>query len=229
MNDILWASALTLAVYIMFLCLQNRFKITLLNPLLLSAIFIIIFLLLTNLPYLSYENGTSFITFLIGPATVSLALPLYEKLAVLKKHWKIIFSVIGVGVIIHALMIFIIVFILKSSDVMIATFIPKSVTTAIAKDVSVALGGIKQLTIVIVVLTGVLGAVVAPFVFKIFKITHPIARGLSLGSAAHALGTTKAVEYGEVDASMATLSLIITGLLTVISAPLIYQIITYIL
>lgn len=229
MNDILWASALTLGVYIMFLCLQNRFKITLLNPLLLSAIFIIIFLLLTNLPYLSYENGTSFITFLIGPATVSLALPLYEKLGVLKKHWKIIFSVIGVGVIIHALMIFIIVFILKSSDVMIATFIPKSVTTAIAKDVSVALGGIKQLTIVIVVLTGVLGAVVAPFVFKIFKITHPIARGLSLGSAAHALGTTKAVEYGEVDASMATLSLIITGLLTVISAPLIYQIITYIL
>ncbi len=228
MNDILWATGLTLGIYLVFLALQNRFKITLLNPLLLSSIIIIIFLLLTKLPYETFENGTSFITFLIGPATVSLALPLYEKLPVLKKHWKIISSVIGIGVLVHALTILVIVFFLKSSDVMIATFIPKSVTTAIAKDISVGLGGIKQLTIVIVVLTGVLGVVVAPYVFKLLGITDPIAKGLSLGSAAHAVGTTKAVEYGEVEASMATLSLIITGILTVVFAPLIYQIITWI-
>ncbi|WP_210994415.1 LrgB family protein [Acholeplasma laidlawii] len=106
--------------------------------------------------------------------------------------------------------------------------IPKSVTTPIAMAVSESLGGIKNLTVVIVVLTGVLGILIAPPIFKLFKITSPIARGLSLGAASHAVGTTKAIEYGDLDASVATLSLIITGLLTVIAAPLIYQLLTWI-
>ena len=148
-----------------------------------------------------------------------------KKLPILKKHWKTIISVLIVGVIVHALTIAGIVFILHTTDEMIATMIPKSVTTPIAMAVSESLGGIKNLTVVIVVLTGVLGILIAPPIFKLFKITSPIARGLSLGAASHAVGTTKAIEYGDLDASVATLSLIITGLLTVIAAPLIYQII----
>jgi len=228
MNDILWTVGLTIGVYVGFYYLQDRFKISLLNPLLLTSTFIVIFLCVTNINYDTYQEGTKMISFFIGPATVSLALPLYEKLPILKKHWKTIISVLIVGVVIHALTIAGIVFILHTTDEMIATMIPKSVTTPIAMAVSESLGGIKNLTVVIVVLTGVLGILIAPPIFKLFKITSPIARGLSLGAASHAVGTTKAIEYGDLDASVATLSLIITGLLTVIAAPLIYQLLTWI-
>lgn len=228
MNDILWTVGLTIGVYVGFYYLQDRFKISLLNPLLLTSTFIVIFLCVTNINYDTYQEGTKMISFFIGPATVSLALPLYEKLPILKKHWKTIISVLIVGVIVHAVTILGIVFILHTTDEMIATMIPKSVTTPIAMAVSESLGGIKNLTVVIVVLTGVLGILIAPPIFKLFNITSPIARGLSLGAASHAVGTTKAIEYGNLDASVATLSLIITGLLTVIAAPLIYQILTWI-
>lgn len=227
MSNLVWALPLTFGIYITFLYFQRKYKIALLNPLLLTSVTIIIVLLMANINYSDYEEGTTFITYLIGPATVSLAIPLYEKLGMLKKHWKVISVSIISGVLTHALCIFLIAFMLKSSPEMVATFIPKSVTTAIAKDVSLSLGGNVSLTVVIVVLTGVLGAVVAPFIFKVFRITEPIARGLSLGSAAHAVGTAKALELGDLDASMSTLSLIITGIITVITAPFIYDLILY--
>jgi predicted murein hydrolase (TIGR00659 family) len=228
MNDMLWAVGLTIGVYIGFYYLQDRFKITLLNPLLLSSTFIIIFLCVFHIDYPIYQEDTALISFFIGPATVSLALPLYEKLPILKKHWQAIIAILLIGVIVHALTIASIVFLLNSADVMIATFIPKSVTTPIAMAISQSLGGIEYLTVVIVVLTGVLGILIAPPIFKLFNITSPMARGLSLGATAHAVGTTKAIEYGQIDASVATLSLIITGLLTVAFAPLIYQLLTMI-
>ncbi|VEU82778.1 LrgB family protein [Acholeplasma hippikon] len=225
MSTLIWALPLTIGVYITFLYIQNRTKIALLNPLLLTSVTIIIVLLMGNIDYKDYEVGSSVITYLIGPATVSLAIPLYEKLGMLKKHWKVVTVSILSGVFAHALCIILITFILKSTPEMVATFIPKSVTTAIAKDISLSLGGNVSLTVVIVVLTGVLGAVLAPNMFKIFGIKEPIARGLALGSAAHAVGTSKALEFGDLDASMATLSLIITGIITVITAPFIYDLI----
>lgn len=227
MNNLVWALPLTVGIYLVFFNIQKALKISLLNPLLLTSISIIMILLSTNISYESYSEGTTFITYLIGPATVSLAIPLYEKLGMLRKYWKVVIVSILSGVIAHALCIFLITVTLQSSPELVATFIPKSVTTAIAKDVSLQLGGNVSLTVVIVVLTGVLGAVVAPMIFRIFKINHPVARGLALGSAAHAVGTAKALEYGDLDASMSTLSLIITGIITVISAPFIYDIILF--
>ena len=229
MIEMLWTVGLTIGVYVGFYYLQDKYKISLLNPLLLTATFIIIFLIVVNIDYSVYQEGTKFISFFIGPATVSLALPLYEKLCILKKHWKAIISILAVGVVTHALSIAAIVWLLGTTDVMTATFIPKSVTTPIAMEISNALGGIEYLTVVIVVLTGVFGILIAPLIFKLFKITNPIARGLSLGATAHAVGTTKVIEYGDLDASVATLSLIITGLLTVIAAPLIYQLLIMII
>ena len=225
MNELAWSLPLTIGVYITYLFLQKKFKIALLNPLLLTSVTIIIVLLIGKINYLHYSDGTSIITYLIGPATVSLAIPLYEKLDMLKKHWKVISVTIVSGVLAHALTILLITVLLGSSPEMVATFIPKSVTTAIAKDISLSLGGNVSLTVVIVVLTGVLGAVISPYMFKIFKITEPIARGLSLGSSTHAVGTAKALELGDLDASMSTLSLIITGLVTVVTAPFIYDLI----
>ncbi|MDY0277485.1 MAG: LrgB family protein [Acholeplasma sp.] len=225
MSDFAWAFVLTIGLFLLFMVLQKKTKIALLNPLLLSSIFIIIFLLLTKIEYERYQKATSFITFLIAPATVSLAVPLYENLGLLKKHYKTILLTLLISVVFHALVVGSIAIILKASDVLVATMLPKSVTSAIAIDISRALGGIENLTVAIVVITGNLGVIIAPYLFKYFKIDNAIAQGLALGSVAHAVGTSKAAELGSVEASMATLSLIITGVLTVLLANPLYQLI----
>jgi len=225
MIHILWTIPLTIFIYGIIFILQKKFKQTWLNPLLTTSLILIAFLLLTGINYDTYKEGSQLITFFIGPATVSLALPLYEKMDLFKKHWKLILITIFIGVIVHAITIGLIVVIMNSDTTMLATFIPKSVTTAIAIDISSSLGGIKYLTVTIVVLTGVFGVLIAPPIFKLFKINDPIARGLSLGASAHAVGTSKAIEYGSVEASMSTLALIFTGLMTVLLSPVIYKII----
>lgn len=227
MSNMLIYMTLTLGIFIVFSCIQQKFKLTILNPLLLTSIVIMIILLVGEIPYESYKEETSFITFLIGPATVSLAVPLYENLDVLKKHWKIVLITILVGVVGHALSIGILSIVLGLSDVLAATFIPKSVTTAIAIGISESLGGIKYLTVAIVILTGIIAAMLGPIIFKIFKIDNPIARGLALGSSGHVLGTSKALEYGDLDGSLSTLSLVLTGLITVATAPLTLEIIKF--
>lgn len=227
MSNMLIYMTLTLGIFIVFSCIQQKFKLTILNPLLLTSIVIMIILLVGEIPYESYKEETSFITFLIGPATVSLAVPLYENLDVLKKHWKIVLITILVGVVGHALSIGILSIVLGLSDVLAATFIPKSVTTAIAIGISESLGGIKYLTVAIVILTGIIAAMLGPIIFKIFKIDNPIARGLALGSSGHVLGTSKALEYSDLDGSLSTLSLVLTGLITVATSPLTLEIIKF--
>ena len=160
---------------------------------------------------------------------MSLAIPLYEKLPLLKKHYKTILLTITTGVITHAIIIGLMAFVLNISHELIATFIPKSVTTPIAKEISLALGGIEELTIAIVIITGIFGSIIAPYIFKILKVENSIAIGLSLGISAHAIGTSKAIELGEEEASMSTLALILTGILTVVLSPLFYKIIVSII
>ena len=225
MSDILWTITLTLVVYLMFFYIQKKTKLMILNPLFFTSVFIIIFLVIFKIDYNVYKEGSSFITFLIGPATVSLAIPLYEKLPLLKKHYKTILLTITTGVLSHAIIIGFMAFVLNISHELIATFIPKSVTTPIAKEISLALGGIEELTIAIVIITGIFGSIIAPYIFKILKVESSIAIGLSLGISAHAIGTSKAIELGEEEASMSTLALILTGILTVVLSPLFYKII----
>ncbi len=229
MSDILWTITLTLVVYLMFFYIQKKTKLMILNPLFFTSVFIIICLVIFKIDYNVYKEGSSFITFLIGPATVSLAIPLYEKLPLLKKHYKTILLTITTGVITHAIIIALMAFVLNISHELIATFIPKSVTTPIAKEISLALGGIEELTIAIVIITGIFGSIIAPYIFKILKVENSIAIGLSLGISAHAIGTSKAIELGEEEASMSTLALILTGILTVVLSPLFYKIIVSII
>ena len=229
MSDILWTITLTLVVYLMFFYIQKKTKLMILNPLFFTSVFIIICLVIFKIDYNVYKEGSSFITFLIGPATVSLAIPLYEKLPLLKKHYKTILLTITTGVITHAIIIGLMAFVLNISHELIATFIPKSVTTPIAKEISLALGGIEELTIAIVIITGIFGSIIAPYIFKILKVENSIAIGLSLGISAHAIGTSKAIELGEEEASMSTLALILTGILTVVLSPLFYKIIVSII
>lgn len=228
MNNIIWSLTLTIGVYLLFYFIQQKYKLGFLNPLLFSSIFIIIFLIVTNIEYDTYKEGTRFISFLIAPATVSLAVPLYKNLYLVKKYYKVIISSILSGIIAHAIVLTLIFMLFSSSHEMVATFIPKSLTTAIAIDVSKSLGGIENLTVAVVIVTGILGAAIAPITAKLLKIENNIAIGLALGTSAHALGTAKAMDFGEDAVSMSSLSLILTGIVTALIAPLIFNLITLI-
>lgn len=228
MDNTLFGIFLTLSAYLLITLIQRKTKIVLINPLLFSSILIIIFLLVFNIDYSTYESGTKFISFLIKPATVSLAIPLYQNLMFLKKHYKKILITTFSGVIIHASLIALFSYIFKFDSELIGSFIPKSLTTAVAISVSNNLGGIPNLTIAIVILTGIFGALISDSVFKLFKVNCPVSKGLSLGIASHALGTSKASSYGNLEASMATLSLILTSIITLLLSPLIFKIINLI-
>ncbi|MCG4437280.1 LrgB family protein [Erysipelothrix rhusiopathiae] len=225
----LFGLVITFGVYLGSQQLQRKFKSPLLNPLLITSLTIIIFLTVLGIDYESYNQGGKFLTALIGPATVALAIPLYNNLDLLKKYKRLVLISTLTGVIVHALCILVLSLVLNLDSKMIATVIPKSVTTAIAADVAFSLGGIKTLTICIVIVTGILGAALAPIINKRFHISNPLAQGLSLGTAAHAVGTSKAIEMGELQGTMATLSLILTGLVTVALSPLTLKIITAIM
>lgn len=225
MNHPLFGILLTIFMFQFALKIQSRFKSPLLNPLLVSSVLIIILLLVMDIPYSNFKSGGDIIGMLIGPATVSLAIPLYENLHLLKKHARLILISILSGTFAHALTIAILALLLNFDSTMLATFIPKSVTTAIAVDISTSLGGISTLTICIVVITGIIGATFAPILNKVFKFTSPFAQGIALGVSSHAVGTSKAIELGSLQGTLSSLSLIVTGIVTVALSPVAFMII----
>ena len=179
------------------------------NPLLISAVISIGILIIFDIDFDTYNKGAQFITFLLTPATVCLAVPLYKQV-------QILFSGCLAGIV----SIFIMCLIMKADPVIYYSLLPKSITTAIAIGVSDKLGGNSTITVGIVIITGILGAIIAKSICKLFKIKHPVAIGLALGNSAHAIGTSKALEFGEIEGAMSSLSIVIAGLLTVIIAPL---------
>lgn len=202
--------------------IQKKLKLKFLNPLLFSSILIILFLLLSKIPYEDFNRSASFLTHLIGPATVALAIPLYEKKQYIKQFPKTIILSTLLGTLIHLITIVGLAKAIQLDNNILASVLPKSVTTAIAIDVSRTLGGITNLTVAIVVITGILGTSLFSLYNKLFGIKQPIAQGLAMGTAAHAVGTSKAAEISDTHASMSALALIITGIWTVILLPLIF-------
>lgn len=227
MNQPLFGILFTIFMFQIALRIQAKFKSPLLNPLLVSSILIIVLLLILDIPYTSFKTGGDIIGMLIGPATVALAIPLYENLHILKKHARLIIISILSGTLAHAITIAILALVLKFDSTMLATFIPKSVTTAIAVDIASSLGGISTLTICIVVITGIIGATFAPILNKLFKFTSPFAQGIALGVSAHAVGTSKAIELGGLQGTLSSLSLIVTGIVTVAISPVTFMIINH--
>lgn len=225
MNSPLFSICLTLAVYTLCVKLQQKLKSPLLNPLLISSITIIFILVLFKIPYESFKVGGDFVTLLIAPATVSLAIPLYKHKAQLLKHKKVIIISIITGVITHAISIGALSLLLNLDSNIIASLVPKSVTTAIAQDISANIGGIPIITICVVIVTGILGSALSPILVKLFKLDSDISIGLALGTSAHAVGTSKAIETNDIQGTMASLALIFTGILTVIMAPLTFKLI----
>ncbi len=216
---------MTLAFYIISAVIQKRFRQAWFNPLLMSIVFTVLMLLGTGTRYEAYEENTTLISYFLTPATVCLAVPLYEKLGELKKNALAILVGIFSGVVTSAVCITLVCIIFKLDHVALASFLPKSVTTAIGVSMAEEMGGISALTAISIIVTGVLGNVLAQSVCKIFKITHPVAIGTAIGTSSHAGGTSKAIEMGKTEGAISGLSIAVAGLMTVIVAPIIMNIV----
>lgn len=217
---------LTILIFSLFKILQKKTNLSLLNPLLFSSVFLIIALLVLNIDYQDYIQGADILSSLIGPATVALAIPLYKHQNLLKKHVKTILTSVFIASLFHALLILIFSILFEFNLSMALSFIPKSVTAAIAIDLSTSMNAYTNITVIAVVITGILGASLAPLLNRVFKIDKPISQGLALGTSAHAVGTAKAIELGKTQEIMASLALILTGVITVLIAPIVYIIFT---
>lgn len=217
-NSVFFGAFISIASYVLGTGLKKRFKTPLVNPLLISVIITITFLAVTNTDYDTYYQGAKYISYFMTPATICLALPLYEQFELLKKNLKAVSAGIISGTFAGLLSIFAMALIFGLSHNEYVTFLPKSVTTAIGIGISEELNGYTAITAAVIIITGIIGNMTAEFVFKILKIDEPIAKGISLGTASHAMGTAKAMEMGETEGAMGSLSIVTAGILTVIGA-----------
>ena len=215
-GSVAWGVLLTLAAFALGALVNRVTGKAFFNPLLLGAIFVIIFLSVCGIPYADYKVSAAPVNYLLLPATVALAIPLYEKLDLLKANAAAIIAGISVVSLGSALAL---ALALHLTQEQYATLLPKSVTTAISMDVAAELGGIAALTGAIVILTGIVGNLLAETVCKAFHITDPIAKGVGIGTSAHAVGTSKALQMGEVEGAMSGLSIAVAGVLTAVLCP----------
>ena len=208
----------SLAAYAIGVFIKNKTKFSLFNPLLISIIITSAVVIFAGIDYDVYYEGAKYISYLLTPATVALAIPLYEQVTVLKKNFKAIIAGIVSGVITSLCSILAMALIFGFTHEQYVTFLPKSITTAIGMGVSEELGGYVSITVAVIIITGVLGSVIAEGVLKLFKITDPVAKGIAIGTASHAVGTSKAMEIGKTEGAMSGLSIVVSGLLTVAGA-----------
>lgn len=219
-NSVYIGVLISLASYALGVWLRKKSGLSFFNPLLVSIILVILFLSVSGISYSTYAESADYISFLLTPATICLAVPLYEQFKLLKKNWKAVVAGIVSGVVSSLVCIFLMALLFRFDHQTYVTFLPKSITTAIGMGVAEELGGYVSLTVVVIVITGVLGNVIAEAVLKLFKIEEPIAKGIAIGSSSHAVGTAKAMEIGQIEGAMSSLSIVVCGLLTVIGASL---------
>lgn len=215
----LWGVALTLGAFALGTLVHKKTGAAWCNPLLLGSVFVIVFLSILGIPYADYKASASPISFLLLPATVSLAIPLYEQWQLLKDNAAAILSGIVTGVVVSLVSILLVGWGLGLDREMVVTLLPKSITTAIGMDVSAELGGIAALTSAVIILTGIIGNMAAQWVCRVFRITDPVARGVGIGTAAHAIGTSRALQMGPVEGAMSSLSIAVAGILTAVLCP----------
>ncbi len=219
-DSVFFGAVISLAAYEGGLLLKKKFKLAVLNPLLIGTICVMAILSLLDVEYSQYNESASYISYLLTPATVCLAVPLYRQLTLLKNNVKAVAGGIASGVLASLVSVFLLAKLFGLNHEQYVTLLPKSITTAIGLGISEELGGIPTITVAVIIVTGILGNVIAEFVFKLFHIEEPIAKGLALGTASHAIGTAKAMEMGEVEGAMSSLAIAVAGLVTVIGASL---------
>ena len=217
-ESVYFGVTISIVSYGIGLFLKKKLKWGILNPLLVSILFVVGFLILFDIDYDMYNQTAKYLSYLLTPATVALAIPLYQKITLLKKNGLAVFLGILSGVLSSLLSVLAMAWLFGLSHRGYVTLLPKSITTAIGMGVSDELGGITTITVAVIIVTGVLGNVIGQSVCKLFKIYEPIAVGLALGTSAHAIGTAKALELGEVEGAMSSLSIVVSGLITVVGA-----------
>ena len=211
--------SLSLIAYLIGMALKKRFKLGIFNPLLISILISILVLVVSDIDYEVYNEGAKYLSWLLTPATVCLAIPLYEQWELLKKNsWAVLLGLLA-GTVTSLVTILVLAKLFGLSHEEYVTMLPKSITTAIGMGVSEELGGYVTITVAVIVITGVLGNMFGELVCKIFRITEPISKGLAFGASSHAIGTAKAIELGKVEGAMSGLAIAVSGILTVILAP----------
>lgn len=196
--------------------IQKKTGLVLCNPLLIAIVLVSAVLLVCRIPYESYNQGGAIINMFLAPATACLAVSIYTQINLLKENWLPILVGCTAGSITSMGSIYIMCRLFRLDEAVSASLIPKSVTTPIAVSISENLGGIQAITVVAVIITGILGSILAPVLIKLFRVKDPVAAGLAIGACSHAVGTSKALELGETEGAMSGLAIGICGILTVI-------------
>ena len=219
-QSVFFGAFLSLLFYEVGVLCKRKWKKDFLNPLLISVVLTIAFLVILKIPYSTYQEGAKYLSYLLTPATVCLAIPLYEQFELLKKNvWAIMAGIVsGMFTSLVTVLVFAVVFHFTHEEYV--TFLPKSITTAIGMGVSEQLSGYVAITVAVIIMTGVLGNIIAEPVCRLFKVTDPVAKGIGIGSASHAIGTTRAMEMGEIEGAMSGLSIAVSGVMTVFASVL---------
>lgn len=214
--NLLFVTALTYGLYRLAKLLGSKVNFVLFHPLLLTPALIILTIQLIGMPVDDYLAGAELLNHMLGPAVIAFAVPMYKHLATLKKYIVLILISLLIGSVIAILSTYLLSLLFRLEDYFLISLLPRSITTPLAMEVSTSIGGIPALTIVFVVITGILGSVIGPSVFKLFNIKSDIAKGLALGMSAHAVGTNRALQYGEKAVTFSTLAMIVAGIITII-------------
>ena len=229
MHDFLAGSAyfgilLSLASYFIGVRIQKKLKLAIFNPMLTAIILTIGALLILDIDYESYNLSGRYLSYLLTPTTVCLAIPLYRQLQLLKSNLKAILLGILAGVLTSLSCVLVLSIIFGLSHAEYVTLLPKSITSAIGMGVVEELGGYPAITVPVIVVTGILGNMFGPGFLKLLRISDPVAKGIAIGTSAHAFGTSRAIQMGETEGAMSSLSIVVAGIITVVLASVFAQI-----
>ena len=208
--------ALSAGAFEVGVLLNRKWKFPLFNPLLVGVVLVVAVMLIFQIPLKSYSVGGDMITMFLTPATAVLAYSIYNQRTILKQYWLPVVCGCAAGSLTSVFGVFGLCKLFHLDAQLTASLLPKSVTTAIAIDVSKSLGGIPALTVVAVIVTGIFGAAFSPLLVKLFRVKNPIVAGVAIGSCSHAAGTSRALEMGEIQGAMSGISVGIAGIMTVI-------------
>lgn len=214
--------SLSILAYALGTALNRKLRTPACNPLLIAIVLVLGVLLVFRIPYEAYNAGGEIISLFLAPATACLAVGIYSKRAILKQYWLPILVGSATGSLTSMASVYGMCRLFGLEDALTASLLPKSVTTPIAVSIAESAGGMAPITVVAVIVTGILGAILAPAMIRLFGIKDPVAAGLAIGACSHAVGTSKAVEIGEIEGAMSGLAIGVCGVMTVVLSLLLF-------
>ena len=205
----------TIFAYQAGVCIQKKVKHPLANPILIAVLLICTLLVIMDIPLEAYQEGGNLIYLFLAPATAALAVPIYKNWQILRLNWKPIIAGTMAGSFSSIVIVFALCKLFKLEESLTLSLLSKSVTTPIAVGITEQLGGIVPIAIAAVIFSGITGNIMAPFLVKVFRVEDPVAQGIGIGTASHAIGTTRAITMGELQGAMSGLAIGLSGLWTV--------------